>query len=65
MKKPKRNKEYYEQVLKFILTIDPNNPGFLFNYESDIFKSYVNMQIRFAEEDGFNEAAEQMKNHIK
>lgn len=63
--KTKRTKEYFKKELRYIQSINKNNPGSNFNYDPECFKRYVNMQATHAERDGFKEISDQMRNHIK
>ena len=60
MRKPKQQFEHMNEVL-FIQSINPDMPPDTFNRDPKVFKKYREMQAGFAEADGHDDLAQQMR----
>lgn len=63
-KRKKETKEIWEKELRYIQGVDPCNNA-CFRHDPSVFDRYVQMQAKFAAEDGFTKLAELMLTAIK
>jgi len=63
-RKPKSSNEWAEEM-KYILSINPLNPGSSFNNDPDTFRKYVKMQSNHCADDNFPYLAGCMMIHIE
>ncbi len=56
----KSTRAEWEAEAGYIGRVDPNHPGGTFNHDPECFRTYVEMQSRFAREDGCDDLADLM-----